>query len=199
MKKLLSLLVTLTFVLSLCACGGTDVTGANYTISIPEGFEKAETDAGVEWKAKDYEETEYEIHVTDVGIQDYTNDTIPATFEEWSEDNSEEGTSYDKIFFEYNAGDKYEEYTMVYKATYTEGSLTYSMAKTDYELENIDLDNIEDNKEVPPFPNEIEICYGKKVLVDKIDRSKVIIAVANSNDLADAAEIQTVLESFNWK
>ena len=203
MKKTLSILLSLTMMTGLCACNNKPAEDVSYTITIPGGYDYQKNDTCDEWRSEDYEETQANIAVYDVGFNDYTNDTLPATVDEWieKEQKDEKGLVVESILFDYKDGDKYEECSTITKYIYSEGSTTYNLAKLADTTENIDVEQskTDSDKTESDFPETIEMYSARKVIIDKADRSKVIIVSASSDDAADVEVFKEVIASFNWK
>lgn len=176
--------------------------GENFTITIPANFQDADKHVAnqVLWEAVDYETTKFSINVSEVGANTFVNDTLSKTFDEWVQNEfQEEGVSCEKILFQYEDGDQYETVTKLAKVTYSEGSSSYELAKTNNEIENINFDEEMSEQEPVEMPKELVTYTGRKVIIDKADRSKAIVVTVSSDSESDVKDCEEVLASFTWK
>ena len=178
---------------------GNEIEGNFYKLTLSNDFTEQKNDYEDmrTWHSNDYDETEFEIYTYDVGNSTYENDTVPKTFDEHCKKSvsyGEEGVTKEEISFDYNDDGKYEEYSVIEKAIYSEGSDMYESEKLGQTIEDIKNDTSSENP-----PDDVVIYTARKVIVNQNDRSEAITIVMTANENADTDEMQQILDSFQWK
>lgn len=177
-----------------------EAEGDGYRLLLPKGFteQKSFDERVKEWHSDDFEETEFEVAAYDVGVSTYELDTVPKTFQEYSEDTvvPKDGTTEteEEIYFDYNNGDDYEEFSVIRKNIYGEGSDRYELEKINKTMKDIDNGNSDES-----LPDDVVAYDAKKLIVNQNNRSEAIIIVIHSNENGDTDKMRQILDSFQWK
>ena len=195
-KKISLIFLCVSLIVFVSACGKSDnskneyieIEGNSYKLQIPADFTESETDIenAKIWDSPDIANTEFQVVAYDAGNSDYTDDTLPQTFDEYNESNEiSEGEAREEVYFDYSDENGLEQSAMIMKSIYSEGSPVY-------ELQMLINDDFKENDSVVQY-------YAQKVIVDQSDRSKAVKLVVYSNDNGDIDLMKQILNSFEWK